>query len=323
MKKILMTLAALVCCSLNLALAQDPVEQAWERAQQKTKLADKHPSNGSMQYQAAFSLIVDELADRQDPERALVYANRALKIAEKQRVPKDTLLGHTCSTLGLIYLKLGRPQEAFDAYEKSVAAMERELGRFNAATVYNKLVTGYSMMMLLDISYGSLLVQEAFLDNERIPVDERIQNLSEMSALYEMAIDIQVAKMTQVWQYALPMVVLEGRRYLIVETPDWSMEQPMVGWLVPDFLCTMQGQEKKEGNVILVDQEDRTAPLRVITPDDEIRPEYKFNFVLDSEDSRYLKFPADNGGLWYLPKGSYNLVLARYRAFKANNEADL
>ena len=112
MKKNLMTYAAgrLVltvsfCCAMTTVVnAQNAMEDALKQVEQKTKLADKNPKNGKMQYQAAIACIADVLGEKKDFDRAISYANRALKIAQEHPVPQDTLKGLSSNALGLIYM---------------------------------------------------------------------------------------------------------------------------------------------------------------------------------------------------------------------------
>ena len=78
MKKIMMTLAAVLCCMVTTVVsAQNTPEQALKQAEQKAKLADKNLKNGKMQLEAAYAFINDELGEKKDLDRALTYANRA------------------------------------------------------------------------------------------------------------------------------------------------------------------------------------------------------------------------------------------------------
>ena len=71
--------------------AQDKVEQALKLAEQKAKFADENMENGKVQYEAAVSFISDDLGEKKDLDRALTYANRALKIAQEHPAPQDTI----------------------------------------------------------------------------------------------------------------------------------------------------------------------------------------------------------------------------------------
>ena len=98
-----MTIVALMCAVAFQMNAQTTnVEKLQKEIEQKVKQADKNPKNGKMQYQAAMALINNELEEKKDFDRALTYANRALKIAREHPAPQDTLLGLSCMSLGFL-----------------------------------------------------------------------------------------------------------------------------------------------------------------------------------------------------------------------------
>ena len=79
---------------------------------------------------------------------------------------------------------------------------------------------------------------------------------------------------------------------------------------------TMRKQGNSDGAIILMDDQNPTADLRVIDPDAESRPEYEVGFSLD-EDGRTVVVPDDHARLMFFPENIFNQVLAKYRAFKA------
>ena len=101
MKKVMLTIVALMCAVTFQMNAQNNVEKLPKMIEQKVKLADKHQKDGKMQLEAAYALIEDSLGEKRDFDRALTYATRALKIAQERPAPKDTLLALTCQALGI------------------------------------------------------------------------------------------------------------------------------------------------------------------------------------------------------------------------------
>lgn len=83
MKKLMMICVAMLCCAMATVVnAQNTVEEAMKELESKAKLADQNPTNGKMQYEAAAACMSDALGEKRDYNRALTYANRALKIAQ-------------------------------------------------------------------------------------------------------------------------------------------------------------------------------------------------------------------------------------------------
>lgn len=321
MKRI-MTLVALLCAITFQVNAQNDTEEmqkvAIKATEELAKEADKNPKNGKKQLVAAEALLWDVLGDKLDFDRALTYANRALKIAESQQQLQDTLMGRTCSALGYIYLKKQNFENAIDYYEKGLTAFEQELGRYDPVTIYQKLQIGYMIMITFDARRGSLFVQQAFLDSERAPIEKRLKNLENLSALYELAIDFLTADITLRMQRGLPLITLEGKKYFILETPEWNIEQPIVGWLVPKILQpSLQNREEPDGNIILLDDQDPNADLRVIKPDDPERPNFEVSFSLDTTDHQTIIMDDSNARLLFFQEPLFNHILDKYRAFKS------
>ena len=319
MKKIMMTIAAVLYCCLApaLAMAQSNVEEVIKQVEQKVKLADKNPTNGKMQLEAGQALIWNNLGDKRDPERSMTYANRALKIAEEQIVLQDTLKGETYLLLAELNMMKGDTNKAFEYTEKGLEAFSQELGRYDRWTIYKKILVGYLTMMYLDIRRGSLMIQQAFLDSEMIPQEQRIQNLKELTVLYELALEYSMADLANKMKHGVPFVVYDGKRYLMLDTGEWNMEKPIVGWTFSSLMNDLQGgNEEDHKDVILCDFDDVNAPLRLVKANDENRPEFKVSFSLNPSDTSHLNIPEDNSRLWFLNEAGYNKVLEKYHAFK-------
>ena len=227
MKKILMTLAAVFCCAMTTTVdAQDKVEQALKQAEQKAKLADENVENGKMQYEAAVSFISDDLGEKKDLDRALTYANRAFKISQERPAPQDTLKGLTCYALGMIYMWKQSWENCFDYLEMAMDAFQEELGRYDPVTNGTKLVYGYFMAGAQPLR-AFPMIQEAFTDNSMTPQDKRIENMDMAFIAQSMALEMLIAEYTKRMSRAVPMIIRDGKSYLVVQTKDWNMERPL------------------------------------------------------------------------------------------------
>ena len=317
MRKTMITLATVLCCWLThtSAMAQSDVEEILKQVEQKVNLADKNPTNGNMQLKAGLALIWDDLGEKADPERSMVYANRALKIAEEQVVLQDTLKGETYLLLSELSMMKGDNKKALEYVEKGLEAISQELGRYDRWTIYQKIYVGHLTMMYIDTRRGSLMIQQAFLDSEMIPQEKRIQNLKELTVLYEIALEYSMADLADRMKRGIPFVVFEDKRYLILDTGDWNIDKPIVGWLMPRLMDDEETEEEGK-DVILCDWDDINAPLRLIKAGDKNKPEFKVNFSLNPSDTSHLNIPEDNSFLWFLDEAEYNKVLEKYHAFK-------
>ena len=315
MKRIL-TIVTLMCAVVFQINAQNSVEQALKQAEQKAKLADKNPQNGKIQYQAAMGFINDELGEKKDFDRALTYANRALTIAREHPAPQDTLQGLTCMALGMIYLGKGSYETAFDFFEMSMDALEVELGRDNPVTNGTKLVYGGMMLGQPVRAFPKIL--EAMFDNSLAPKDKRINNMEEANILQEMALEMLIAEQTKRYRYALPMIFIDGKKYVVVQTPDWNMERPLVGWKLQSLLRTDEERDAFKGDNIIIC--DDALQFTVLPDEEKEKRQMTFNFRHKILSPRMLESDESDARIWFLNPAAYNNVLAKYREYKAANK---
>ena len=104
MKKIMMTLAAVLCCTMTSTVVNaQEAESVIKEGEQLLKAADEAPQDWNKQYNAA-RFYLNESKRTPDPKVAEKYANRALEIAQSQTEKRDTILGKSfelMSTLGM------------------------------------------------------------------------------------------------------------------------------------------------------------------------------------------------------------------------------
>ena len=316
MKKIIITLAAVVLCPMA-AMAQSQVEEALKDMEQKVRVADKNPKNGKAQLDAATACINDELGDKKNLQRGLAYAGRALEIAEAQTVLKDTLLGQANYVLGAIYMQQNDYAKACEYFERSMNAFEKELGADDPVTNGTKLV--YSYMMMQSQPFRAFpYMQEAFYHNSIAPEDKRITNMDEAHILLEVSLEMLIAAYTNLYRTAVPMIVLEGNQYLLVQSGDWNIEKPLVGWLVPTLL------RSDEENAAFVGDEgivcDGDFNFTVIPAGDKEKTALTFNFRHFLSNPRTLASLPDDSRIFFLPPDTYEQLLNKFREFKANRK---
>ena len=311
--KQLLTLVALMCAVAFQAKAQTSVEQALQEAEKKAALADQNPTDGKLQYQAAFQFISDVLGDKRDPDRALTYANRALKIAQAQTELKDTLKGLTYYTLATIYTQKQEYQNAFDFMEMAIDAFQQELGRNDAITIGTKLLYGNYMVIGGQPFRGFPKVLEAFVDNSMAPKDKRIENIDEANIMQEIAIESLIAEYTYLFRNAVPIITYEGKPYLIVQTPDWNMERPIVGWRVANLMRTEEERATYQGDDIILfgDNEFKVIPFA-----ERAKVQLNFQFAQLLRDPRHLLTHEGEARPGFLTPESHQEILTKYREFK-------
>lgn len=311
-------LVTLMCVTTLQAYAQeDEVAKALKYAEQQMELADKNPKNGKMQYDAGMALISNTLSDKKDPDRALPYLERALKIAEEQTVMKDTLMGLTCMGLSMIYGEKQDFAKSTDYMERAIDAFEQELGKHDPVTNGMKLILGW-MTMGAQTFRAFPLIQEAFYYNETAPQDKRIENMAEANIAMEVSLEMLIAAYTRLFRYALPLIPYNGKGCLIIQTPDWNMERPIIGWMVPNLLRSEEEKEAFKGDDTLII--DDNGQIIVIPKEDKVHRSININFRHYLSNPRKLESNEGDTRLWFLSPEAYADILAKYREYKSKQK---
>ena len=321
MKKIIMTLAAVLCCATTVVNAQNTVEENkkmvstnLQMAEQTVKLADENPTDGQKQYAAATALTSIAANTDGQYDRAISYAHKALEIAKAQKEQKDTLLANTYSLLGNIYLMQGSVDNACDFMELSVDAAQEQLGRYDAVTIYSRLKTGLTLISIYpDTRRGFLHVMQAFYDNDKAPVNKRIKNMDQFNIRHNLAMEQMLTAYTNANRYAVPVFMMDGEKYYIVQTRDWHIGQPLVNWLSPNMLRSQEEREAHMGENIVI-MNDKGEFRRLSKEEGQKALLETPNFWINT-NSRELETAPSAGYLWYLQPQVYNDTVKRFEEF--------
>jgi len=259
------------------------------------------------------------LGEKKDFDRAISYANRALKIAQEHPAPQDTLKGLSSNALGLIYMA----KQDFANCDKymlmAVDAFQEELGRYDPLTNGAKLTFGYFLLGTHQPLRAYPMILDAFVSNDMAPQDKRIENMMEANIIQSWALEQVIADMTMRFRHAMPMIHHEGKTYLVVQSKDWNIERPLVNWMVPGLLRTEAERSAYEGdNMILCDWDFHFT----VIPDEEVEKysNLEFSFIQKSNDPRHLLIKDGSAHLWFLSDQAHDELLKKFREFKAANK---
>lgn len=313
MKRIV-TIVALTCAVAFQVSAQNTVEENKKVAEQTVKLADANPTDGQKQYAAATALVGMAVNTDGQYDRAISYAHKALEIARAQKEQKDTLLANTYSLLSNIYLMQGSVDNACDFMELSVDATEEQLGRYDPATIYNRLKTGLTLMSIYpDTRRGFLNVMQAFYDNDKAPVNKRIKNMEQLNIQFSMAMEQMLTAYANGNRYAVPVVMMDGEKYFLVQTRDWHIGQPLANWLSPNMLRSEDERLAHRGeNIILMN--DKVEFRRLTKEEGQNLPMVFPQFMLNP-NSREVEIAPGASYLWFLQPETYNETVKRFEEF--------
>ena len=321
MKKIFMTLVAIICCATTVVNAQNTVKEKKKMvrtnlqiAEQKVKLADANPTDGQKQYAAATALVGIAVNTDGQFDRAISYAHKALEIAKAQKEQKDTLLANTYSLLSNIYMMQGSVDNACDYMELSVDATEQQLGRYDAGTIYARLKTGLTLISIYpDTRRGFLHVMQAFYDNDKAPVNKRIKNMEQFNIRLSVAMEQMLTAYANGNRYAIPVVTMDGEKYYMVQNRDWHIGQPLANWLSPNMLRSLEERQAHRGeNIVLMNSKGEFLRL---SKEEGQKVALETTDLMFNVYSREIETAPNASYLWYLQPQAYNDTIKRFEEF--------
>ena len=324
MKRIV-SIVALICAvafqvhaqtmEIEVVKKDSSVENLRKNAEQAVKVADKKTTDGKKQLMAADALTALAIEEKGSFDSALSYAHKALKIAQAQKELKDTLLACSYFMLGKIYLLQESMDNACDYLELSVDAYEKELGRYDPTTIYARLCAGRVIFNAYnDLRRGFLHILQAFYDNETAPANKRIKSMARINVQMNEAMEQMIAAYTKKNRYAIPMVMIDGERYFVMQTRDWCVGQPLVNWIAPTILRSEAEEQADEGEGIIV-ASDKTSEFRQLTKEEEKKCSLEFNYHFN-DHTRDIEVSPNSGCIVYFPPQKYQEIVKRFQEFK-------
>lgn len=129
---------------------------------------------------------------------------------------------------------------------------------------------------------------------------------------------LKEAEQTKRFRYALPMITLSGKKYVIVQTADWNMEHPLVGWQLQNYMRTDEERNTfKDDETIICDD---NIQFMVLPEEEKERRQMTFNFRYKILNPHKLEVNEGDARIWFLTPAAYNNILAKYREYKATNK---
>ena len=132
MKKIMMTLAAVLCCAMTTVVNAQEAESPIKKGERLAKAADDAPQDWKKQYDAA-EFYLNESKGTPNTILAEKYVTRALEIAKGQTVKRDTILGKSLELMSAIGMYNKNVDQMIGYYDQAIRAYVDELGYQNAA----------------------------------------------------------------------------------------------------------------------------------------------------------------------------------------------
>lgn len=266
MKRMIVVAVTLICTILNVA-AQQKTSVFKQKGDQLAKAADADPQNWRKQYDAAEFFITIE-----DTAQSGKFAQRALEIAQKMEVKKDTILPKSLELLAAYFMvKKDYPQMS-NVNDMAIRAYIDEFGYQNKLIPPLIAKAGfwkYLMYMNNIYAYGDVdcirNLREATMLNSQLPEGQRATGIEETETLYAMAQEMLLLEhknmmKNKVWQW---LNRKDSKYYTILAFDDWTLEQPegFIAAMIGFSKGEKKAEEMKHGLILLDDQDNVTEMI--------------------------------------------------------------
>ena len=265
MKKMMMTLAAVLCCAMTTTVVNaQEAESPIQKRERLVKAADDAPQDWKKQYDAA-EFYLNESNGTPNTILAEKYATRALEIAQSQTVKRDTILGKTLELMTTLGMYNKNFEQMIGSYDQAIRAYVDELGYQNAAIPPRIAFLGSLKWMLHSSGayvYGDAdavkTLREAFILNNQLPEGQRAEGMEDAETIYALSHEMLMAEHKQlmkdkVWLWTDQA---DGKTYTILAFDDWTVDQP-AGFMATMFIDNQNGKKApdfKHGFVLMDEQ---------------------------------------------------------------------
>lgn len=114
-------------------------------------------------------------------------------------------------------------------------------------------------------------------------------------------------------RYAVPVVMLDGEKYYMVQTRDWHIGQPLANWLSPNMLRSEEDRQAHWGEDIILMNEK--GEFRRLSKEEGQKVALGTPGFTLNASSREIETAPSASYLWYLQPQAYNDTVKRFEEF--------
>lgn len=137
--------------------------------------------------------------------------------------------------------------------------------------------------------------------------------MDQFNIRHNLAMEQMLTAYTNANRYAVPVFMMDGEKYYIVQTRDWHIGQPLVNWLSPNMLRSQEEREAHMGENIVI-MNDKGEFRRLSKEEGQKVLLETPNFWINT-NSRELETAPSAAYLWYLQPQVYNDTVKRFEEF--------
>ena len=298
-------IAALMCIVAFQANAQN--ETPKQKCDRIVKAADDDPTNWQKQWEAGRTLL-DKESEYYNQEKALTYYERLYKVATGVTVSvPDSVLNEA-----VMFLMIGSNTtgdiDKVKYYSSEMIRLDRLQNKGEETSSSIMARTWTAMYNLIDADYVSSLADiETMQKNLKRLNYTGIENTEVMQM---MVFESYFSKYKEQMQNKLLEITFDGKKYVLISTNGWNVEQPFIGWM--DQGLTDDDNEGLD-EAKLFYREDGTI-------DDDVHGEMSFSFYWNANDNAVAAGDKNNTRLITVTPEQRQKMIDAYKAYIKNKK---
>ena len=229
MKKMMMTLVAVLCCAMTTTVVNaqtTEVESISDKYFRLSKIADENPSDWKSQLEVAHILLNKE-SGFYNQTRAMKYYERIYHTAtDINREIPDSILRETFTALIIEATDKKDAKKAL--FYTGEAKRAEKVGVDLGDTSLQIEGWGYFYNLIVGKSVNALPHIMDFRDKVTEMNLPGIENTDLSTA---MAFESVLSTYKKMFGDKLLEITLDGKKYIIIASKDWNIEKPFMGWM--------------------------------------------------------------------------------------------
>ncbi|MBR4643937.1 MAG: hypothetical protein IKO73_02090 [Bacteroidaceae bacterium] len=228
MKKILMTLAAVLCCFTSVNAQTTETESNSERYLRLSKEADENPTDWKAQMEVVY-ILTDKNSGFYNQQRATRYLERIYHTeTDHNKVVPDSVL--RVSLISLITLYFG--EKDFDKTLFYIDEM-KHAKKVGVEKISNEDIIcqdGLGLIIHM-MKNNALQALSNIMEMRQLVTENKMPGIEYSNVMTAMLFDNLFGQYQKMFGDKLLEVTIDGKKYIIIAMKKWNIEKPLMGWM--------------------------------------------------------------------------------------------
>lgn len=227
MKKIMITLAAVLCCFISVNAQTTETESNSERYLRLSKEADENPSDWKAQMEVVH-ILTDKNSGFYNQHRATRYLERIYHTATdyNKEIPDSVLRISLITLATLAYDKKDIDKTLF--YIDEVKHAKKVGVEISDADILCQDAMG---LMLHLVKNDALQALSNTMDMRHLLTENKMPGIEYSDVMTAMLFDNIFGQYRKMFGDKLLEITLDGKKYIFIALRRWNIEKPLMGWM--------------------------------------------------------------------------------------------